>query len=253
MIDSVRSTVLAALNKNNYGYLSPSDFNLYAKQAQLEIFENLFYQYNTQINLENVRRSGTDYANITKGIREVIDLFLVNISLTQVSANQNFYYMPSASTTGSDFYYINSISCYSNNVFLNEAEKVDSGKLDILNSSSLTKPSESFPIYVVSGDQLGIHPNTINGATSVLCRYIRYPKDPVWTYSSALVGQAPLFNPSATDYQDFELPKDYFNDLVNNILKYAGLEIREPMVMSFANNEEIKGNLQNTKQKTSKK
>ena len=110
MIDSVRSTVLAALNKNNYGYLSPSDFNLYAKQAQLEIFENLFYQYNTQINLENVRRSGTDYANITKGIREVIDLFLVNISLTQVSANQNFYYMPSASTTGSDFYYINSIS-----------------------------------------------------------------------------------------------------------------------------------------------
>jgi len=49
------------------------------------------------------------------------------------------------------------------------------------------------------------------------------------------------------------LPKDYFNDLVNNILKYAGLEIREPMVMSFANNEEMKGNLQNTQKKTSKK
>ena len=77
MIDSVRSTVLAALNKNNYGYLSQSDFNLYAKQAQLEIFENLFYQYNTQINLENVRRSGTDYADISKGIREVIELFLI--------------------------------------------------------------------------------------------------------------------------------------------------------------------------------
>ena len=253
MIDAVRSTVLAALNKNNYGYLSPSDFNLYAKQAQLEIFENLFYQYNTQINLENVRRSGTDYANITKNIREVIDLFLVNINLTQVSANQNFYYMPSAATTGSDFYYINSISCYSNNVFLNEAEKVDSGKLDVLNSSSITKPSKSFPIYVVTGDQLGVYPNTINGATDVLCRYVRYPKDPVWTYNSTLIGRAPIFNASATDYQDFELPKDYFNDLVNNILKYAGLEIREPMVMSFANNEEMKGNLQNTQKKTSKK
>lgn len=244
MIDSVRSTVLAALNKNNYGYLSPSDFNLYAKQAQLEIFENLFYQYNTQINLENVRKSGTDYANITKGIREVIDLFLVNINLTQVNPNQNFYYMPSVATTGSDFYYINSISCYSNGVFLNEAEKVDSGKLDILNSSSLTKPSESFPIYVVSEDQLGIHPNTINDVTSVLCRYIRYPKDPVWTYNSTLIGQAPIFNASATDYQDFELPKDYFNDLVINILKYAGLEIRESMVMNFANQEEQQNNIQ---------
>ena len=48
MIDDVRTTVLAVLNKNNYGYLSPMDFNLYAKQAQLEIFENLFYQYNNE-------------------------------------------------------------------------------------------------------------------------------------------------------------------------------------------------------------
>lgn len=245
MIDSVRSTVLAALNKNNYGYLSPSDFNLYAKQAQLEIFENLFYQYNTQINLENVRRSGTDYADISKGIREVIELFLIQSNLTQVAASSNFYFMPSVSTTGFDFYYINNISCYLNNVFLNQAEKVDSSKLDILNSSSITKPSESFPIYVVTGDRLGIYPATINDATSVVCNYIRYPKDPVWAYNSVLSGQAPIFNPSASDYQDFELPKDYFNDLVNNILKYAGLEIREPMVMSFANNEEMKDNSQN--------
>ena len=55
MIDAVRNTVLAILNKNNYGYLSPSDFNLYAKQAQLEVFENYFYTYNNQLNLENAR------------------------------------------------------------------------------------------------------------------------------------------------------------------------------------------------------
>ena len=36
MINSVRNTVLAIINKNNYGYISPSDFNLFAKQAQLE-------------------------------------------------------------------------------------------------------------------------------------------------------------------------------------------------------------------------
>ena len=43
MIDAVRNTVLAILNKNNYGYLSPSDFNLYAQQVKLEIFEDYFY------------------------------------------------------------------------------------------------------------------------------------------------------------------------------------------------------------------
>ena len=43
IINSVRETVLSVLNKNNYGYITPSDFNLYAKQAQLDIFEDYFY------------------------------------------------------------------------------------------------------------------------------------------------------------------------------------------------------------------
>ena len=39
MINEVRQTVLAILNKNNYGYISPGDFNLYAEQAQLDLFD----------------------------------------------------------------------------------------------------------------------------------------------------------------------------------------------------------------------
>ena len=41
-INDVRNTVLAIANKNNYGYISPQDFNLYAKQAQLDMFEDYF-------------------------------------------------------------------------------------------------------------------------------------------------------------------------------------------------------------------
>ena len=55
MINSVRKTVLSVLNKNNYGYITPDDFNLYAKQAQLDIFDDYFYDYNYQINKENAR------------------------------------------------------------------------------------------------------------------------------------------------------------------------------------------------------
>ena len=42
MINPVRKTVLSILNKNNYGYITPDDFNLYAKQAQLDIFDDYF-------------------------------------------------------------------------------------------------------------------------------------------------------------------------------------------------------------------
>ena len=64
MINEVRNTVLALANKNNYGYISPGDFNLYCEQAQLDIFEDYFYQYNNWLNKENARMSGTGYANI---------------------------------------------------------------------------------------------------------------------------------------------------------------------------------------------
>ncbi len=59
-INDVRETVLAICNKNNYGYISPDDFNLYAKQAQLDIFNEYMNQYNYYVNLENNHTSGSD-------------------------------------------------------------------------------------------------------------------------------------------------------------------------------------------------
>ena len=84
-INAVRNTVLAIANKNNYGYISPQDFNLYAKQAQMDMFEDYFYQYNNWINRENARSSGTGYADIIKNIEEVIDSFSVQAFLAQLN------------------------------------------------------------------------------------------------------------------------------------------------------------------------
>jgi hypothetical protein len=110
MINSVRNTVLSVLNKNNYGYISPSDFNLFAKQAQLDIFEDYFYQYNYQINKENARASGTGYADIKKGYEEVINIFSkTNFLLHNVN---NEFFTPSPSTTNDNYYLLNKVLAY---------------------------------------------------------------------------------------------------------------------------------------------
>jgi hypothetical protein len=114
MINAVRNTVLAVLNKNNYGYISPQDFNLYAKQAQMEMFEEYFSSYNKVINAENARMSGTDYADIRKTIAEVMEGFLMKNNLlggATVGLNNNFY-VPSLATTGDLSYLINTIITY---------------------------------------------------------------------------------------------------------------------------------------------
>lgn len=113
MINSVRNTVLSVLNKNNYGYISPSDFNLYAKQAQLEIFEDYFASYNRTINLENSRMSGTDYADERKRIEEAMEVFAVTDYLDPVlPLPSNSYYLPSVIYNGNDYFMLNKVMCY---------------------------------------------------------------------------------------------------------------------------------------------
>lgn len=316
MINSVRQTVMSVLNKNNYGYISPSDFNLFAKQAQLDLFENYFYSYNYQINKENARKSGTGYADITKGLEEVIDTFSVTLPLIQSSGSE--YVLPSLLTTNNDYYLINKLLVnnevlYSGvttatvggqnaiidtsgvnfntegvqvgdivgveiggvaynltitaintagtqltvtpnvvNTFpLNytiyradtkkEAEKITHSKITMLNNSLLTKPNLTYPAYTQENLVAQTYPFTISNKGQIVCQYIRFPYVPKWTFVQLTNGE-PAFDASQPDYQDFELPNDDEVNLINKILQYAGMSIREISVAQFAGAEEQANN-----------
>ena len=162
MINSVRNTVQAIANKNNYGYISPQDFNLYAQQAQMDLFEDYFYQYNSWINKQNQRVSGTGYADIVKSLIEVIDSFSVTQSLNQ--QGNNFYNLPS------DYYYINKVNYYptkiasnvtsaaASNTLTDNAAKfvtngvVKAGQYVVNRTSSSTSSYGGVSAYVVSVD-----------------------------------------------------------------------------------------------------
>ena len=189
MINSVRNTVLAILNKNNYGYLSPSDFNLFAKQAQLDLFEDYFYQYNYQLSKENARQSGTGYADIKKGYEEVIDIFSVTDFLIHDSANS--FFTPSPLTTGNDFYLLNKILCYTrllasgNNTAIVSNELQDAGATfssagvqigDIVSNTSTNKIAI---VTSVTNNNLGL-PANIFTATP----------EPYVVYDDAVVNEA---------------------------------------------------------------
>jgi hypothetical protein len=110
MINEVRNAVLSVLNKNNYGYISPSDFNLHALNAQMELYEEYFSSYNKAINLENSRMAGSDYAEIEGPIAETIEGFLTTDFLPHISKNK--YSTPTLLTVGNSFYYILKVLCH---------------------------------------------------------------------------------------------------------------------------------------------
>ena len=45
-VDDVYQKVLALANKEQRGYITPQEFNLFANQAQMDIFEQYFYDVN---------------------------------------------------------------------------------------------------------------------------------------------------------------------------------------------------------------
>ena len=309
MINSVRNTVLSVLNKNNYGYITPADFNLYAKQAQMELYEEYYGNYNKLVTEENKRTSGTDYADIKKTYEEILDGFLVS-SFLQGGTTINRFSIPSVTTTGYDFYMINkllvgfnpitginsavqtfalvdtsvnfvslgilpgdfvysddtfdfatvtqvfpSVIYLDNDIFpnpavpyfifksstINEAEKVTSAKITMLNNSSLTAPSTMFPAYTEIGPYFYVYP-IIQNATSmnfplVQATYFRYPMDPKWTYVT-LTGGEPSFDQTQPDYQDFELPIEDEYKLAMKILQYCGISIRESEIVAFGFGQE---------------
>lgn len=149
MINSVRNTVLSTLNKNNYGYISPADFNLFAKQAQMELYEEYYSNYNKLINLENRRMSGEDYANLSKASAEVIELFLVSDFLIPIfypnGNNSNQFEIPSDVTTGNFGFMFSRVSYYNEQRYNSINDSVSVYEL-------IDSTADFFTIGVLPGD-----------------------------------------------------------------------------------------------------
>ena len=71
-VNTVYTTVLSILNKEQRGYITPEEFNKLATQVQLEIFENYFEDLNQQL---RVPQADSEYANRQKNIDNCISIF----------------------------------------------------------------------------------------------------------------------------------------------------------------------------------
>lgn len=226
MINQVYTTVLAILNKDNRGYVSPLEFNLYSELAQMAIFEEMFHKYSKSIVKQNNRMYNSEFSDIPKHIREAFDVFVSESVLNKDSNDLYFYFI-------SDFYKGLKLDLLpSKDTGYNRVEIEEVSKLDITRvlKNNLITPTTEYPVYIGVNGRYRIFPATIDGF--VLGTYIRKPKAPKWTYQS--VNGNALFNPSALDYQDFELPIQFFSDLVIKILGYCGIEIREADVIQVS-------------------
>lgn len=215
-VDTVYQRVLAILNKEQRGYVTPQEFNLFANQAQMDIFEQYFYDINQ---FGRLHGNDTEYSDMLNILNEKINIFEKNGSMTYSS---NYWSEPS------DLYRMGTIIY--NNI---EAERINANEYLYINASPLTKPTNDRPIFVASSSGYKVY--GANELTSgVSCNYIKKPAAVNWAYTK-VNGQAQYNSTNATD---FELHISEETELVFKILQLAGLSIKELQVYQLGNQME---------------
>ena len=177
-VNTVYTTVLSILNKEQRGYLTPYEFNQLAAQVQLEIFENFFEDYNQYIRMP---KTDVEFASRMDHIHQEFQVFEKTANASAVSAN---YY-----TQPTDLHRFGS-AVFTLGTNSPEIEIVSAREYTQQTLSPLTQPSLDFPIAQYQQDKLIVYPRQVATATSdVSFNYIRKPVDPRWGYSVGSLGQ----------------------------------------------------------------
>jgi len=122
-----------------------------------------------------------------------------------------------------------------------EVQCVERNELAQMNMSTITKPSEYFPVYVYEDKKIIIYPQTINSNVSVT--YVRKPSDVMWNFTSP-TGYY-VWDPTTS--VDFELDVSEQSTVILEVLKYAGVTIKDPAIVQAAA-QELAANEINEKQ-----
>jgi len=224
-IDNVYQQVLTIANKEQRGYITPQEFNLFARKAQLEIFENYFHDLKTA-HLKPT--SSEDYRDDVDIIKTRIHQHKVQASLTHVSSN--------VFTLPTDVYEIEAITTSTDII----CDEMPYETYYISQGNELTKPAASRPVYVRFNQQkLNFFPSSSFSVSLVpTVLYYKKPDDPNWAY--VIVNDKALYNSNLAI--DFDLHESEESNLVTRILELSGITLKDQVLSETAMRDQARTN-----------
>lgn len=226
-INTVYQRVLAIANKEQRGYITPQEFNLFANQAQMKIFEQYFYDVN-----QFSRVPGND-----TGIGDMLSMLAEKIAEFEVHGTS----VGSGTTLPTDLYKIMDLYYTDASSDIYPLQRITKKEVFEYRLSKLPIVSSTKPVYIQNSTGVICYSALSKSASTaitsgVAINYIKKPASATWGYN-VIVGQA-LYNSAAST--DFELHPSEETSLVNEILELAGIMMEKPGLVNIANAEEDK-------------
>jgi len=226
-IDTVYQRVLSIANKEQRAYITPQEFNLLANQAQMEIFEQYFYD------LDQFKRRPTDDGTMSDTIE------LIKRKLSSFTSVQNLV----GGKTFPENYRTGKVFVRRGATWV-EAKKVDNIDVNnrlfasLFHRDGLGKQ----PVYCESpfnGEDIHVtnrSSNPISVTGDVRVEVIDKPTKVEWGYD--VIAEKALYNASRST--NFQLHQSEEGPLVIKILELAGITLNKPGIVQIADQEELK-------------
>tara|TARA_R110001599_G_scaffold155091_2_gene340828 strand:- start:480 stop:1181 length:702 start_codon:yes stop_codon:yes gene_type:complete len=227
-IDSVYQTVQALANKEQRGYITPQEFNLFANQAQMDIFEQYIYDLGAHTaQAEDMHVMGDAIALLYNKLEPWL-------TYPVVTGGTN---LPNGGRNG--------------RIFVNKGgvrrtlRKGTQDEIRNLRGSRWHKAGFDEVIYFEDGhNRIQVHTGAGQITSGVTCeRIMGKPDLAYWGY--IIVNEKPMHNPSAS--ADFQIHSNDQTDLVTKILKLAGISTEDDQLYGMAESEDAASTQQENK------
>jgi len=240
-VKEVYQALKSLANKDERGFITPKVFNTFTSIAQNKIFNDLF---NEMAKAKTLRLRNVDaktHHSYTKRLEEDLAYFSKESTETQsngVFAKPEDMARVISMRTAGAYVFGTSTSTPIDVIY-------DESKIDYILQSDLSAPSTSHPVAIMT-ENIEVFPTTIS---KIKVRYYKYPEgrsvstgartpfSPRYDATS-LGGVNENFN-TATSV-DFELPDHYIPNLVIEIGKMIGINLRDQDVFAYTSGEEQK-------------
>jgi hypothetical protein len=231
-VNRVYTALKDLANKDQRGFITPAIFNNFAGVAQMNIFNQLFDDVALAKRLRNSALDGKLDKGRMKQIEEDLATFsksaTISLTVGVGSKPSDLARIISLNTTASPSKSVPIV--------------YDEVNWENILRSTLSAPTADYPAALLT-NEIEVAPTSI---ASVKLRYYKQPQGLVPSTGARTASQ-PRFGYtvaagkevySSTNSVDFELPEHYFADLVVEIAKLVGVNLRDQDVYAYAQGEQ---------------
>ena len=224
-IDTVYQKVLAIANKEQRGYITPQEFNLFADKAQNEIYDSYFHD----VKMADMKPKNSEYY--------ADPMEMVESKLHPFHKDSN-YYTSGASLSLPTMYRLIDITRSGKKVTpvskseISYTENYPLTKATIARSVFVREDEDSVTIYPAPSASTYNYDSTSDGVANVESfeiSYYKVPTAPNWAY--VVVKNKALYNSGLST--NFELHASEEEILVAKILALSGVTLMKPELVQY--------------------